>query len=253
MVNAAAGVRYGASRGYRRGMQRSRGAACSGVDGHRRAAHRRRSPTTSTRRFEALVMAHQDRVYSIALRMLGDHARRRGGGPGRARPRLPGARRRTTPARIRELRLRGLAGDDRAQPVPVAGVGAGGCAAGQRPLDRSSAAPGLEPRRRPRRRGPAANVRRRDAARERWAAPPAPSATRLSARRRAPPRRRPELSRTRHRPRPTRGHRQGPGPPRPGAAAHGARGRRAARARGDDRMTTDRSNRVGGRDDRTCA
>ena len=43
----------------------------------------------------------------------------------------------------------------------------------------------------------------------------------------------------RHRPRSTRGHRQGPGPPRPGPVAHGVRGRPAARARGDDRMTTD--------------
>ena len=47
------------------------------------------------------------------------------------------------------------------------------------------------------------------------------------------------LSRTRHRPRSTRGHRQGPGPSRPGPVAHGVRGRPAARTRGDDRMTTD--------------
>ena len=74
--------------------------------------------------FEALVLAHQDRLYSIALRMLGDAGdaeeaaqdalvrayRALAGVSGRADPRAP------APA---------VAGDDRPQPVPLADRAAG--------------------------------------------------------------------------------------------------------------------------------
>src|SRR6266576_1221928 len=69
--------------------------------------------------------------------------------------------------------------------------------------------------------------------------PPDAPATGLPGRRDPAARGWPFVPRTRHRPRSTRGHRQGAGPSRPGPVAHSVRGRRAARARGDDRMTTE--------------
>ncbi len=161
---------------------------------------RRTSPATSTAAFEALVLAHQDRCYSIALRMLGDPARPR------RRPRTPscgptGHWRATTPARIRELRLRawlativlnlcrtrlGAAGGARAAPPLSLDLDAGParCPSRSRPTRR-------------RRRRPSPTAR---AEHERWAGLLADPAAGVPGRRRPPPRRRPVLSRARRSP-----------------------------------------------------
>ena len=104
-------------------------------------------------------------------------------------------------------------------------------------LSLDAALPGeMEPRTDPHR-GPAESAATRDAATDLGRPAPDP-ATGLPQRRRAAARRRTQLPRSRGRSRSTRGHRQGPGPPRGGPAENSIRGRRAARTRGDDRMTT---------------
>jgi len=117
------------------------------------------------RSFEALVLAHQDRIYSIALRMLGDPRDAEEAAQDafvRAYRALGGYE----PARIRELRLRGwlativlnLCRSRIARRV----------AAGQRPLSLDAAAPGTMEPAASEAAGPAAHVLRIDSA-DRWA------------------------------------------------------------------------------------
>ena len=173
--------------------------------------------------FEALVLTHQDRCYSIALRMLGD--------PGAAEEAAQDALVRAYRALAGydagadpRPAAPGVAGDDRAQPVPdPPGPTAGGRA--RRRCRSTSPDSTLARAGRHRRVDLAERGRRPRAPSASDGRPPGDAPARLPGRRRPPPRRRPVLPRARHRPRPTRGHRQGPGPPRPGAVAHGARGR----------------------------
>ena len=186
--------------------------------------------------FEALVLAHQDRLYSIALRLLGD-PRDAEEAAQDAFVRAYRALVRLRPGTDPRAPAPAVAGHDRAQPVPLAADPA----AGRRPAGpcRSTArCRATSSRATDEAHGPAATSAARAAA-GRLGRPAADPAAGLSQRRRAAPRRRPVLPGARHRPRSTRGHRQGAGPPRPGPVAHGVRGRPAARTRGDDRMTTD--------------
>ena len=118
--------------------------------------------------FDALVVAHQDRLYTIAAA----DARRC-----RATPRRPPRTRwsariarwpRTTRPRIRELRLRGLADDDRPQPVSI------GRRATRDPRARPVSIDGDPDATRPEPEAPAAGgsaeVAERHAERDRWAA-----------------------------------------------------------------------------------
>ena len=87
--------------------------------------------------FEALVLAHQDRLYSIALRVAGRPGRCRGGRPGRLRPGLPGA------GRLRRgpdprAPAPAVAGHDRPEPVPIP-------TDARRPATRATAVAGRSP------------------------------------------------------------------------------------------------------------
>ena len=116
--------------------------------------------------FEALVLAHQDRLYSIALRMLGDPRDAEEAAQDalvRAYRALAGY----DAARIRGAAPPAVAGDDRAQPVPLA-AGSPGGRPRRPPLSLDLALPGeLEPRAEEAR-GPAAVAAARAAARD-WA------------------------------------------------------------------------------------
>ena len=188
--------------------------------------------------FEGLVLAHQDRCYSIALRMLGD--------PGAAEEAAQDALVRAYRAmagydatRILELRLRPWLATIvlnlcRTRLARRAGKG-------RTPLS-LDADPDRVSLPEPAATDPSTSptvVAERRAAREHWAGllatlPPAYRAAVVLA-----TRRRPVLSRSRRGPRATRGDRQGPGPPWPGDVAYRTRDGESPRARGDDRMTTD--------------
>ncbi len=182
-------------------------------------------------------MAHQDRLYSIALRMLRRPARCGGGGPGRLRPGLSRARRLRPRPGSATLRLRGWL-------ATIVLNCAGRDSAGERRRPRSpghstSRCPArFEPRADDRRGGPLPpRVARADGGPDLLPSlrPPTAAAVVL---RHVDGLSYPEIAGG---PRSTRGHRQGPCPPRPGRFAHRVRGRPAARARGDDRMTDPRS------------
>ena len=160
-----------------------------GFDGYRRAAHRRRPG----RRPRRLVRGTRARPPGPALLDRPAHARRparrRGGCAGRPGPRLSGAGRLRRGADPRAAAA-AVAGDDRAQPVPLA-AGSPAPAAQDAPLSLDLRAAGRAGAARRRGAvGPAA-VTARQGRRPRLGRPPADAATRLSRRRRAPARRRP--------------------------------------------------------------
>ena len=139
-------------------MQRSGRFRVLGSDGRRRAAHRRASPRPR-RLLRGPRHAHQDRLFTIALRMLRRPPRRRGARPGRVRPRLSGAgrlRRRSGSASSGCA----VAGDDRAERRPQLGREAG--RSGAPPRSSSPSPGGREPRDADA--APAAAAERRDAA-----------------------------------------------------------------------------------------
>ena len=184
--------------------------------------------------FEALVVAHQDRLYTIALRMLGD-PRDAEEAAQDALVRAYRALAAYDPERIRELRLRGWLTTivlNRCRSV-----GARRTARGPRPvsLEGDPARPGAS-RRRPQR-AARREVAERHGERDLWAARLAALPGAVPEPRRAAPRRRPVLPRGRRRPRPTRGHRQGPGPPGIALLRTMLEADDPPRARGDDRMT----------------
>ena len=100
------------------GLQRSAGVPWFwGMMDDRQHAHRTPSRATSTRRSRRSCWPTRTGCYSIALRVPRRPARRRGGRPGRLRPRLPGPRR--LPARADpRAPPAAVAGDDRPEPVP---------------------------------------------------------------------------------------------------------------------------------------
>ena len=170
--------------------------------------------------FEALVAAHAGRLFSIALRFIGD----RSDAEEAAQDALVRAYRALAgydASRIREIRLRPWLATivlnvcrnrTRVKRVPTVEL-----------AFEPSAEPAVDP------------LARRDE-KASWAAAPRDAAAGPAGRRRPPSRRRPVVRPDGRGPRPTRRNPQGPGPSRPGRPARCARRRRTARAGGDDRM-----------------
>ena len=219
----------------RRSSQRSAGWGC--FIGRWRSNRRTTAPSrrgwrrTSTRRSRRSSLAHQDRLFTIAFRTGGD----RHDAEELVQDCFVRAYRALAtypPARIRELRLRGWlttillnAGRNRARVRRV-------------PTAELAFEPGAEPAVDPL----APSGRARDLGPAAGGIEPRPADGRGP-----PPRRRDVIRRDRRGDRPARGHRQGPCPSRPGRTAHSASRRRAARARGDPRMTRSiRCHRRGG-------